>query len=201
MADDASKTEQQKTAVDEPIEAQEEDNNQPADLIGGAKDEAFDGNDNFMGLITLQAELSKAREELATAQEEVLRMHADTQNVKRRTQQDVEKAHKFALEKFSESLLPVVDSLERGLESTEEIHGSMKEGMELTLKLFLDTLKKFNVEQVNPMGVSFDPQLHQAISQIDSADQEPGSVLSVVQKGYTLNGRLIRPAMVVVAKA
>lgn len=202
MAENDSKTEQQEDEVDESVETQPTADDQKADLIGDA--ELADGNGSYLALTKLQADLFKVQEELATAQEQNLRMHADMQNVKRRAQQDVEKAHRFGLDKFAESLLPIVDSLERGLESAEAAdgnHDAMKEGMELTLKLFVDTLKKFNVEQVDPMGEPFDPLLHQAMSQIESPDQEPGSVLNVFQKGYTLNNRLIRPAMVVVVKA
>jgi len=153
-------------------------------------------------MTTLSAALSKAQDDLKEAKDQVLRAYADVQNAQRRAQMDVEKAHKFALDKFVESLLPVVDSLERGLATdlSEESSSAMKEGIELTLKLFLDTLQKFNVEQVSPEGEPFDPACHQAMSQIDSPDSEPGSVINVYQKGYTLNGRLVRPAMVIVAK-
>ena len=153
-------------------------------------------------LATITAALEETQKDLAEAKEKVLRAYADVQNAKRRAQMDVEKAHKFALDKFVESLLPVIDSLERGLatESTEESSNAMKEGMELTLKLFIDTLKKFNVEQLSPEGEPFNPEHHQAVSQIENPDTEPGSVLNVFQKGYLLNGRLVRPAMVIVAK-
>ncbi|MCK5893427.1 MAG: nucleotide exchange factor GrpE [Endozoicomonadaceae bacterium] len=202
MTENDKDTEQAKAELDESVEAQPSTDDQKADLIGDA--ESADGNNAYLALTQLQAELFKVQEKLSTAEEQVLRMHAEMQNVKRRAQQDVEKAHRFGLDKFADSLLPIVDSLERGLESAEAADGShnaMKEGMDLTLKLFIDTLKKFNVKQVNPVGEPFDPLLHQAVSQIESADQEPGSVLNVFQKGYTLNDRLIRPAMVVVVKA
>lgn len=148
----------------------------------------------------LTAELEKSQSDLAEAKEQVLRAYADVQNAKRRAQMDVEKAHKFALDKFVASLLPVVDSLERGLATESADENTMKEGMELTLKLFIDTLKKFNIEQVSPEGEPFNPEHHQAMSQIESPDAEPGSVINVFQKGYILNGRLVRPAMVIVAK-
>ena len=202
MAEDDIKTEQTPSEAEEQVKAQAAADDQKTGPVEGA--EAAEEGNAEVSLAALQAELAKAQEELGKAQDQVMRVHADAQNVKRRAQQDVEKAHKFGLEKFAESLLPVVDSLERGLESADAAEGSheaMKEGMELTLKLFLDTLQKFSVEQVNPVGEPFDPQLHQAMSQIESPDQEPGSVLNVFQKGYTLHGRLIRPAMVVVAKA
>ena len=149
-------------------------------------------------------EVSKLQEALAEAKEQALRAVADAQNIRRRAEQDVEKAHKFALEKFVGSLLPVVDNLERALDaaSAEGAEPSaLNEGVELTLKSFVDALKGHKVEQVAPEGEPFDPQLHQAISAVPSPETEPNTVLNVVQKGYTLNGRLVRPAMVVVSKA
>ena len=155
-------------------------------------------------LSTLQNELVRAQEDLQQAKETALRAAADAQNIKRRAQQDVEKAHKFALEKFVENLLPVVDSLENGLKSVEAsdgAHDAMREGMELTLKLFVDTLGKHQVEQLNPVGEPLDPNFHQAITMVPNPDMEPNTVMDVIQKGYTLNGRVVRPAMVVVSKA
>ena len=140
-------------------------------------------------------------------QEQMLRAQAEMQNVRRRAELDVEKAHKFALEKFVKELLPVADSLEKAVESTEgqeaagDLVASIREGVEMTLNLFMNSLKKFNVAQVNPVGEPFDPQLHEAMSMVPAPDAEPNSVVAVVQKGYTLNKRLVRPAMVVVAQA
>lgn len=140
-------------------------------------------------------------------QEQVLRAQAEMQNVRRRSEIDVEKAHKFALEKFVKELLPVADSLEKAVESTSgqgettELVASIREGAEMTLNLFMNCLKKFNVEQLDPVGEPFDPQQHEAMSMVPSPGAEPNSVVAVVQKGYTLNQRLVRPAMVVVAKA
>mgnify|MGYP003571928348 FL=1 len=148
--------------------------------------------------------LVRLEEELVTARDDVLRAHADAQNVKRRAEQDVEKARKFALESFARELLAVVDNLERALEATagqDEAVKPVTEGVELTLKSFLDALRKFNVEAVDPQGEPFDPNLHQAMSMVENNDVEPNSVIAVMQKGYTLNGRLLRPAMVMVSKA
>ena len=141
--------------------------------------------------------------ELALAKEQALRAAAEAQNMRRRAEQDVEKAHKFALEKFVGDLLPVADNLERALQATDGDNADPKavtEGVELTLKSLIDVLKGHKVEQVDPQGEPFDPQLHQAMSMIEQADVEPNSVINVFQKGYTLNGRLVRPAMVVVSK-
>tara|TARA_R110000772_G_scaffold51793_5_gene118843 strand:- start:147 stop:542 length:396 start_codon:yes stop_codon:yes gene_type:complete len=120
---------------------------------------------------------------------------------------DVEKAHKFALEKFVKELLPVADSLEKAVESTEgqgdtgDLVASIRQGVEMTLSLLESSLKKFNVEPLNPIGEPFDPQHHEAMSMVPAPDAEPNSVVAVVQKGYLLNGRVVRPAMVMVAKA
>ena len=143
-------------------------------------------------------------EQLATAQDQSLRVAADLQNVRRRAEQDVEKAHKFALEKFAGDLLPIVDSLERGLDLSnpdDESIRPMREGIELTLKMFADTLKRYQLEAIDPHGQPFNAEHHQAMAMQESADVEPNSVLKVFQKGYQLNGRLLRPAMVVVSKA
>lgn len=152
----------------------------------------------------LGARVQALEEQLAAAQDQSLRVAADLQNVRRRAEQDVEKAHKFALERFANDLLPVVDSLERGLELSSPDDQSIKavrEGMELTLKLFHDTLKRYQLEAVDPHGAPFNPEHHQAMAMEESIHAEPGSVLKVFQKGYLLNGRLLRPAMVVVSKA
>jgi molecular chaperone GrpE len=152
----------------------------------------------------LVARVQALEEQLATAQDQSLRMAADLQNVRRRAEQDVEKAHKFALEKFANDLLPVVDSLERGLELSspdDEAIKAVREGMELTLKLFGDTLKRHQLEALDPHGAPFNPEHHQAMAMQESTHVEPNSVLKVFQKGYMLNGRLLRPAMVVVSKA
>jgi len=147
--------------------------------------------------------VARLEEELTVARDAVLRAQADAQNVTRRAAQDVEKARKFALERFCGELLPVVDNLERALETTigdDEIVKPIAEGVQLTLKSFQDALKKFHIEAVDPVGEPFDPQLHQAMSLVENNDVEPNTVIAVMQKGYTLNGRLVRPAMVMVSK-
>lgn len=133
----------------------------------------------------------------------MLRARAEMDNVRRRAEQDVEKAHKFALEKFSSELLPVIDNLERALEVADKSNSelvSMIEGVELTLKSLLDVVRKFGVEQVAEVNVPFNPEVHQAMTMLPSEEHAPNQVMMVMQKGYTLNGRLIRPAMVAVSK-
>lgn len=126
---------------------------------------------------------------------------AESENIRRRAHEDTDKARKFALEKFSGELLAVKDSLEAALAIENASLESFKDGMELTLKQFTSVLEKFNIAEVNPVGEKFDPHKHQAISAIESAEAEPNTVLNVLQKGYTLHERVLRPALVMVAKA
>ena len=152
----------------------------------------------------LQEQLEAAEAAAGMARDELLRVQAEMQNLRRRTEQDIEKAHKFGQEKFSTELLAVMDNLERSAAAAEasedEAVQAIKEGVELTLKGFMDCFKRFNIEAVDPLGEPFDPQLHQAMSIQESPDAEPNSVIAVMQKGYTLHGRVIRPAMVRVSK-
>ena len=153
---------------------------------------------------SLEDMVGQLQDDLMASRDAALRAQADAQNVKRRAEQDVEKARKFALERFSGDLLPVIDNLERSVEAAsggDDVSKSIAEGVELTLKSLLDALKKYNIEAVNPAGEPFDPQLHQAMTMVENPDLEPNTVMDVMQKGYTLNGRLIRPAMVIVSKA
>lgn len=149
----------------------------------------------------LEAELAQSQTGVRDAQ---LRAQAEIENIRRRAEMDVEKAHKFALEKFANELLPVIDSLERALEVANKEDpqlASMIEGIELTLKGLLGAVRKFGVEVVGETGVPFNPEVHQAMSMMESEEVAPNHVLMVMQRGYTLNGRLLRPAMVAVAKA
>ncbi len=153
---------------------------------------------------TLEEIIAQLQVDTAAAEDASLRAQADAQNIKRRAEQDVEKARKFALEQFCKELLPVMDNLERALEaapSDEELVKPIAEGVELTLKSFVDAMKKFKIEVVDPLGEPFDPQFHQAMSMVENPDVEPNTVTLVMQKGYTLNERLMRPAMVMVSKA
>ncbi len=152
----------------------------------------------------LEAEIAQLRKQVAEQQDAMLRIKAEAENTKRRASQDVEKAHKFALEKFANDLLPVMDNLERALgfiDKDNETMNSVAEGVELTLKSFLDTVEKFGVQQLDPQGQPFNPEQHQAMSMMETADVAPNTVTFVMQKGYELNGRLLRPAMVGVSKA
>jgi molecular chaperone GrpE len=143
-----------------------------------------------------------AAEELAKVKDQLLRTVAEMENVRRRAQRDVENAHKFAVEKLLGELLPVVDSLEKAeeLAKTTDNADSMAEGISLSLKLFVSTLEKSGIALVDPLGEPFDPQLHEAMAMVPNPDAEPNSVIDVMQRGYTLNGRLVRAAKVVVVK-
>ena len=141
--------------------------------------------------------------DLAEAKDAALRAQADAVNVQRRAEQEVDKARKFALERFVSELLPVVDNMERALEAagTDEAVKPIVEGVELTQKSLIDALQKQGVETIDPMGEPFDPQIAQAMSMVENPEVEPNTVIAVMQKGYQLNGRLVRPAMVMVSKA
>ncbi len=158
-------------------------------------------------LPSLEQALEKIEEaELAAdkAKDDVLRVQAEMQNLRRRTEQDVEKAHKYGQEKFSIELLSVMDNLERALDAAsqhdDESVKAIYDGVNLTLKSFMDCFSKFNIEVIDPLGEPFDPQKHQAMSIQENPEAEPNTVISVLQKGYTLHGRVIRPAMVMVSK-
>lgn len=151
-------------------------------------------------LAEAEATINELQKQLAELEP---RAQAEILNQRRRAEQEVEKARKFALERFTNELLPVVDSLERAIEastSDDEAVKTLREGVEMTHKMFIDGVAKFNVEVLNPQGEAFNPEHHQAMSMVDAGDAEPNTVVAVMQKGYLLNGRLIRPAMVMVAK-
>ena len=152
-------------------------------------------------IANLEAQLAEAQ---TRERDGILRVKAEMENLRRRTELDIEKAHKFALEKFINELLPVIDSLDRALEVADKANpdmSAMVEGIELTLKSMLDVVRKFGVEVIAETNVPLDPNVHQAIAMVESDDVAPGNVLGIMQKGYTLNGRTIRAAMVTVAKA
>ncbi|NLJ93056.1 MAG: nucleotide exchange factor GrpE [Aeromonadales bacterium] len=151
----------------------------------------------------LEQQLAAAQESATEEKDRALRAVAEMENVRRRSAQDVEKARKFALEKFVNELLPVIDSLERALEHTNQDTDELKalyEGVELTLKSLLNAAEKFGVLVIDPQGEPFDPNKHQAMSMVESDEVAPNAVLAVMMKGYELNGRVLRPAMVMVAK-
>lgn len=147
----------------------------------------------------LQARLDEAESKVAELQEAWLRAKAETENLRRRAQEDVSKASKFAADKFASAMLPVKDSLEAALATENQTVDSLREGVELTLKQLISSFDSASVSEENPLGQKFDPNVHQAISTVE-ADAEPNTVVHVLQKGYLLHGRVLRPALVIVAK-
>lgn len=167
---------------------------------------ADSSSDATQNLANAQAQLAKLQQELAVAQAKVtenwemyLRGQAEADNQRRRHEKQVEDAHKFAVQRFAEALLPVADSLEMGLQAQGDAD-SLRQGMQLTLKQFESALEKFKMEVVNPLGQAFNPEQHQAVGMQPHPDYENNTVSLVMQKGYTLSGRTIRPAMVMVSK-
>ena len=148
--------------------------------------------------------------EIAQLKDQVLRAHAEADNVRRRAAREVENAHKFASADLIGALVPVLDNLERAVAAARSASqgaaadseaGAIAEGIDLSVRLFCDTLARFGVEPLDPLGQPFDPNLHQAMSMVENPEMEPNSVMQVLQKGYALKGRLLRPAMVVVARS
>lgn len=150
----------------------------------------------------LAARLAETEAQLERYRDQALRAQAEAENTRRRATRDVENAHKYALEKFTADLLPVLDSFEKAVEVASQSAGaeSIAEGVLLSLKLFLTVLEKYGIEQVDPLGEPFDPRLHEAMTMVPSPHAEPNSVVEVMQRGYVLNGRLVRAAKVVVAR-
>lgn len=202
-------TEDSETAVDDkPVEVAAVDAaDNPAG--NGKPDGAVENGPSGSSIEDPSAQIASLKEELQEARDQALRAAAEAQNVRRRAQRDVENAHKYGQEKLINSLLPVLDNLDRAIDAIEkasaggEETGGLKtllEGVELTRKSALDALQGFKVEVLEPHGEPFDPQFHEAITMVPSDTAEPNSVIDVLQKGYSLNGRLLRAAMVVVAK-
>lgn len=196
----------QKERVDEALSAEEAQSET-------AEAETFDEEVVEMEVDSMEAEasaqdlaklLEEAQKKADEHQDQLMRAHAEIENLKRRHTQEIEKAHKYALDKFVAELLAVWDSLELGNAAAQDENADvakLREGTELTLKMLGDVMTKFGVEQLNPEGEPFNPELHQAMSMQPRDDVEPNTVVAVVQKGYSLNGRLVRPAMVMVSQA
>jgi len=149
---------------------------------------------------SLEAQLEQAQAKASENWDQLLRTRAEMDNMRRRQQKDIENAHKFGIEKLVGELLPVIDSMDLGLAHENASAESLREGMEMTMNMLKKMMEKLGIEEINPINEKFNPELHQAMSMQPSADVEPNSVIAVMQKGYALNGRLIRPAMVMVSK-
>jgi len=151
----------------------------------------------------IEQELADAQAKIKDYWDQIVRLNAEMDNHRKRAERDVENAHKYAVKNFSEALLPVCDSMEMGIAASEADNANMesiKEGMQMTLTMFTQMLEKNGIQAIDPMGEKFDPDKHQAMSMQESADHEPNTVMAVMQKGYTIKDRLIRPAMVMVSK-
>ena len=152
----------------------------------------------------LQKRLAEAEAAQKDAQDKLLRAHAEIENIRRRSERELENAHKYGMEKFATELLPIIDSLEFGLvaASADDANiAKVREGTELTIKMLASVFDKFGINSVHPVDEAFDPEFHQAMTMIEHPEKDPNTVIDVMQKGYMLNDRLIRPAMVVVSKA
>jgi molecular chaperone GrpE len=172
-------------------------------MVEGGYDHVSEDDAEALPAPDLEMELKEARDEAAAHLDDLLRARAEIENLRKRSARDVENAHKFGLERFMNELLPVKDSIELGLNAADDAEvdaEKLREGLELTLKLFNTATGKFGLAEVNPEGERFDPEYHQAMSIQEVAGKEAGTVITVVQKGYLLNDRLLRPAMVIVAK-
>ena len=175
----------------------------PAEECIEDPESATAGESEALPVPDLEMELKEARDEAASHLNDFLRARAELENLSKRSARDIENAHKFGLERFMTELLPVKDSVELGLNAAgggEMDAKKLREGLMLTLKLFDAASEKFGLREVNPEGQSFDPDYHQAMSIQEAVGVEPGTVVTVVQKGYLLNDRLLRPAMVIVAQ-
>lgn len=158
----------------------------------------------FARIAELEAALDASEQKVKDQKDAVVYAQAEVQTMRNRTEQEIDKAKKFALEKFAGELLPVMDNMERAIELADKENEALKpmlEGVELTLKTMKSTVEKFGLQEVNPEGQAFNPEFHQAMAMQESADHEPNTVMFVMQKGYSLNGRIVRPAMVMVSKA
>ena len=203
-AEDAVASDEQEAAVETAEAAADGDTPEQAP----DSDEPEESIDTLrIALSEAQAALEASRAEAESLKDQALRAVAEADNVRKRADRSIENAHKYALERFVNDLLPAVDSFERAVDAATDLGGSggeavssMAEGMELSLKLLLDAMQRQGIEVVDPIGAPFDPKLHEAMSMIENPEAEPGSVIEVFQKGYTVNGRLARPARVIVAK-
>jgi molecular chaperone GrpE len=193
-------SEEQKITPEEQVEETQAETIESAD----EQVEAAETGKEEDAIAELNKKLQLAEQKIKEQQDSVIRAHAEMENVRRRAAQDIEKAHKFALDKFAEGLLPVIDSMELAISHADQEDEALKpmiEGVELTLKSMLSTIEKFGLKPIDPKDQAFDPEKHQAMSMQVVAGVPANQVIAVMQKGYELNGRLIRPAMVMVSKA
>ncbi|GLT19438.1 protein GrpE [Vibrio zhanjiangensis] len=191
----------------EELQQQETVQDIEAEVVGTEADiewnEETESVESDSKIAQLEAALLSSEAKVKEQQDSVLRAKAEVENMRRRTEAEIDKARKYALNRFAEELLPVIDNLERAIQSADAENEAVKpiiEGVELTHKTFVDAVAKFGLKEINPEGETFNPEMHQAMSIQESPDHESNTVMFVMQKGYELNGRVIRPAMVMVSK-
>ncbi len=187
----ANKAKSDEQAEEQHADAVEEEQQEAEQLLGGddaAEDDAA-------------SDLAQLREQLAAQEDQVLRARAESENIQRRAARDVENAHKYGAERLVRDLIPVVDSLEKAVEIAQDIQGADAEGIELASRLLVDTLARHGVERIAPEGEPFDPAWHEAVAMASDDNCEENTVINVVQPGFSLNGRLVRAAKVVVSRA
>jgi len=205
MSDKRDVQSEQESSVEETVQAAEaaQETQQNEENVSQETDVNAE-TDLAQRIYELETALSEAQATIKEQQDSVLRAHAEMENARRRAEAEVEKARKFALERFAGELLPVVDNLERAIEMSDSENEAIKpllEGVEMTHRTFINTIEKFGLSLIDPQGETFNPDLHQAMSMQESAEAEPNTVIAVMQKGYQINGRLLRPAMVMVSRA
>jgi len=173
------------------------------EVESGPEVEAGSETETEAGEQSIEQQLDRAQATIKEYWEQILRLKAEIENNRKRSVRDIENAHKYALRNFSESLLPIVDSMEMAQKAAEAENASLEsitEGTELTMSMFIQVLEKYGLQELDPIGEKFDPEQHQAISMVEDKNAESNTVISVMQKGFMLNERLVRPAMVVVSK-
>jgi len=192
-----SETEQNQdveTKIDEAVESTESETAETAETAESTESEE----------VSLETQLADAQAKADENWDQLMRTKAEMENIRRRSEKELSNARKYALEKFAQELLPVIDSMEMGLAAAQDENADvrkLREGTEMTLKMFETAIDKFGIKSVHPHGEEFNPEHHQAMTMLDSQEHEPNMIIDVMQKGYLLNERLVRPAMVVVSSA
>ncbi len=188
--------ENEKDMIVEPNKAIDDvSSSKPSESDAKAKEETEEGN--------IELELQQAQEKIKDYWDQIMRLKAEIENNRKRAERELENAHKYALRNFVEALLPIVDSMEMGRTAADAKNASLesiREGVDLTMNMFIQVMEKQGLVQIDPQGEKFDPDQHQAMSMVEDKKAESSTVIKVIQKGYLLNDRLVRPAMVVVAK-
>ena len=193
-----------KTEQNQDVETETEDTSIESEAAESTESEADATESEEVTVEFLQTKLAEAEAKAEENWDQLVRSRAEMENIRRRSERELANAHKYALEKFAQELLPVIDSMEMGVVAAMDENADvtkLREGTEMTLKMFETAIEKFGIKGVHPHGEAFNPEHHQAMTMIDSPEHEPNTIIDVMQKGYLLNERLVRPAMVVVSSA